>query len=135
MHASYKLIGAHWDGLPQTEELPLSIPFESGMLLFGAPRTLFDIVCCRRAASLSHLFSCASLDEVDAYILLGEDCDEVVLLVDVRPRASGTVPNEFFKKRLRQVLYRVKTVLPEAEIMLMNGVDSDEAALCGRTVA
>ena len=135
MNSTYKLIGAHWDGLPQVDEMPPSVPRNSETLFLGVPRNLFDIGCCRRAASLLRILSCASFEEVDAYLTLGDECEEIVLLVDFRPRTSGKATNAFFEKRLCQVVSHIETVLPRARILLMEGADSKNALFRGKGAA
>ena len=115
--------------------MPSRIPFDSDLFSLETPRNLFDVGSYRRGVSLIRLLSFANLEEVDAYLLWGYECDEIVLLVDFCPKASGEVPNAFFEKRLCQVVSHIKAILPRARILLMDGAESAVGFSHGKSAA
>ena len=135
MKSTYKLIGVHWDGLPQGGLLPERIPFDEEVLDLRYPRNLFDREAFRRAIALSLIFSLRTREEVDRALLRASACSELYIVVDCEPAACGDVPSRFFERRTRQAFCLARRLLAGVEVGLMDGPSESCATLSRGTAA
>ena len=116
MKSTYEIPGLFWDDVPISPLAPEKLSTDDLPQSAGVPRNLFDTVSFKRTVLLSDLFKAPSKSWVDNSIASLAECDEIVIAIDYRPRASGSIPRRFYEKRLAQVVSYVHEALPNVKI-------------------
>lgn len=122
MRPRYAVPGLFWDSMP-CAPLPVKEHLLGLPPSIETPRNLFDIECYRRTLRLSVLLAASSLDAVDDVVLTLAECDEIVIVDDCRPRASGLVSQRFHDERISQVIGYVSLLLPSTNVRLTEAGD------------
>ena len=112
MKASYKLLGAVWDGMPKCDEKIPTCVYDPTVRKLGEPHSLFDVSWCCRAASLSDFFKLESEDAVDAYLHSTFPYDELQVVNDCTCLVHNPTIQRFVEHRASQVIACVLRLLP-----------------------
>lgn len=116
MKSTYEIPGLFWDGIPISSQIPEELSVGEFPQLARVPRNLFDAVSFKRTFLLSDLLKAPSKSWIESSIASLVDCDEVIIAIDYRPRASGSIPQRFYEKRLAQAISYVRELLPDVKI-------------------
>ncbi len=119
MKSTYFLPGAYWDNLPPCKG---AIPLECDDGTFsdlGSRDTLFDQDGQRRQLSFRRLLNVESDDELAALTLPLAHCRHLGLSLDYIPEAHSPTHRRFYSLRLAQVIAKLRSILPEADLHLL----------------
>ena len=116
MKSTYEIPGLFWEDIPISSHIPEKLSAGDLPQLAGIPRNLFDTVSFRRTILLSDLFKAPSMSWIESSLASLVDCAVVVIAIDYRPRASGSIPQQFYEKRFVQAISYVRESLPNVKI-------------------
>ena len=125
MKSTYKLIGAFWDGMPINDNGGAARPYAPDIESCAVPENLFDYPRFRRALPISKLLGTAQGEDVDAFVHQLDRCDEAFLVLDYQPQTRGSVPNQFYQKRILQILTYMQEQLPHTHVQFMHGATTE----------
>ena len=122
MKSTYKLLGVPWDGMPSAGWPPPTVPFQSQVQEAGSPDNLFDTKYRSRYLLLSKLLNVDSLAEAHRYVHQANDCKRVFIALDCLPSTKCATHTNFYQLRLSQIFHYVQSTLPNAKVILMDGI-------------
>lgn len=120
MKSTYEIPGLFWDDVPISPLPPEKLSMHDLPQPAGVPRNLFDTVSFKRTILLSDLFKAPSKSWIDNSIASLAECDEIVIAIDYRLRAPGSIPRRFYEKRLAQAISYVRESLPNVMISVVD---------------
>lgn len=128
MKNSYKPIGTLWDHLPETDIGFNLVPYDLTYSPIGQPDCLFDDNGKRRSITLTKLLAINNRNGIEVLRRHCTDCSSIAVIVDYIPTSTGRIQQDFYRHRVRQAIYTLRHIAPDAEVTLMTPLVLEAAA-------
>ena len=116
MKSTYKLLGVHFDILPETKTKHQIIPYNDTIADYKCIEKCSDKHECR--INLSELFKVENNDELQLMLTKLRNIDSIIIYLDICAGDNVIIDN-FIRKRLNQIVYLLEYNL-NSNIILMS---------------